>query len=592
MKRIPITEKEDFRFSDHVKVGMVIATNFTDRPNHEPIVGCVGEINEETNSVYIWQNEMNGAIGKEHPSSRGFMYSYYLPNVICGDVKWSTALYLDIIDERQEFRLSKSFKKIKLLKKTNLLEYAHALKKKGKIIAPNIKRIRKTFHLHNDMRAKYISTLREFNCMSNDKGEIAMLSNISNDGYIMAGKRKMKLTKWAMATAKKIMHISDKQTEAMLNKLSQLINTANNGSRVIISNKVADCLTASDVVCGDWGSCQAIKASRNGANAIYYLNEGMYVATIENEQELKTWRAWITKATVTYMDKTEDTGYVMGRQYPHREDFGDKILEEFGKQILGWKKGNIHRHFPNGIVRVNSPEDGKEGARTPHPDAENETYRMLLHKRSASDVLRVNINFNTKHSVCKDCHEIKLIDEMDLSGTCCECGGWVPRKEQNDDDELFTCTFCNEQYPVEDANNTPMGQICNDCYHEHVSICDHCGCPMWNDDAFYIEGDTYCEDCFSEIGTKCDECEDTFHETFIVDGRSVCDACARIIKQEKKKKAEKIEAEKAEEHEDSGEQEIRAAIEVNELAEETNDTQHRQCTASTDDECREERNHV
>ena len=105
--------------------------------------------------------------------------------------------------------------------------------------------------------------------------------------------------------------------------------------------------------------------------------------------------------------------------------------------------------------------------------------------------------------------EVMIMDEQ---RTCSMCGTHVPAEELHsfEEQELCTrcledstvlCCHCDERIWLSDNAGTDTFPLCQDCYDDHYTRCERCGCILHQDAAFYPEDDRYnerpyCSDCY------------------------------------------------------------------------------------------------
>lgn len=94
------------------------------------------------------------------------------------------------------------------------------------------------------------------------------------------------------------------------------------------------------------------------------------------------------------------------------------------------------------------------------------------------------------------------------------------------EDNVRKCYFCGE--PVEDDGYEFDGTtMCEDCYCDRVSVCDHCGEFMWADDAVSDDNTTVCDYCYDNYYYRCDHCDSLVRASdAVTDGEThLCERC-------------------------------------------------------------------
>ncbi len=186
-----------------------------------------------------------------------------------------------------------------------------------------IHRVRKTYQVINDITEEMETLLRRWGV----QGEFQVINN----GYIKTNRSTMKIGKFMGKI------LTESQFKDFNSRYSDLLSKAKQTGTLILSNKLSDCLCASNYTQG-WGSCQAFDYGddcRGSANLIYYLSSNTYIAVVENDDGVKIFRQWIHMGnlvdnTTGIEKRTENIGIVFGRPYPGP----NKMLENYIRQTF------------------------------------------------------------------------------------------------------------------------------------------------------------------------------------------------------------------------------------------------------------------
>lgn len=88
----------------------------------------------------------------------------------------------------------------------------------------------------------------------------------------------------------------------------------------------------------------------------------------------------------------------------------------------------------------------------------------------------------------------------------------------DDEEKTFICDDCNIRYIFneDDVIYNPDGnQICHNCLDDNYRYCDHCGCLMHCDDAYWDDRDgCYCADCIDTYGRFDDDYDDDEYSSY------------------------------------------------------------------------------
>lgn len=128
--------------------------------------------------------------------------------------------------------------------------------------------------------------------------------------------------------------------------------------------------------------------------------------------------------------------------------------------------------------------------------------------------------FGEMYSICHACNEYAITDDMT---TAQDTGDLYCEDCAND---LYTCSDCDDT--VTEINLTVDNRtICQRCYENNYTTCEHCDEIVHCDNIQWIDETTLCDDCACEETTSCYECGDRhFDETmFSTQNGLVCEAC-------------------------------------------------------------------
>ncbi len=102
--------------------------------------------------------------------------------------------------------------------------------------------------------------------------------------------------------------------------------------------------------------------------------------------------------------------------------------------------------------------------------------------------------------------------------------------EVNEDDEVMvSCSNCNDEHNEDHSYSFDGDVYCEECYHEHFSMCEGCEDTFCNDDIVYseVEEKHYCQSCFDENVRVCCSCSSEVSEDdcYIGDDDTYCQDC-------------------------------------------------------------------
>lgn len=89
---------------------------------------------------------------------------------------------------------------------------------------------------------------------------------------------------------------------------------------------------------------------------------------------------------------------------------------------------------------------------------------------------------------------------------------------------LLSCSMCEEK--IKQYYNEEL-KICDHCFEEHHCYCGRCDEVLYNEDAEYVEYETFCEDCFLEEFNYCYSCGEVTHRDYSIwrDDVVYCEPC-------------------------------------------------------------------
>lgn len=78
--------------------------------------------------------------------------------------------------------------------------------------------------------------------------------------------------------------------------------------------------------------------------------------------------------------------------------------------------------------------------------------------------------------------------------------------------ETFTCGFCHQEHPISERHFFDDTELCEACYRDETTTCDHCGNRIWVEEDCESDGyTTLCANCYNRYYTRCTECERILH---------------------------------------------------------------------------------
>ena len=116
----------------------------------------------------------------------------------------------------------------------------------------------------------------------------------------------------------------------------------------------------------------------------------------------------------------------------------------------------------------------------------------------------------------------------------------------------YMCEHCNCHLTEDEARYTDYEVLCEDCYNELYTFCEHCDSEILVDDAIVAEnGEVYCDSCRDKYLGYCDECgeyydinEHSFYEMknsemwcekcIIRNNILICNDCGIVLEEDEK----------------------------------------------------------
>lgn len=139
-------------------------------------------------------------------------------------------------------------------------------------------------------------------------------------------------------------------------------------------------------------------------------------------------------------------------------------------------------------------------------------YHNIVANVGVLDIVQPTLEFLTPYSVDWDYQEFNVQDAN---------GG-------------MECEWCHDKIDEDDHYNAPNGDaICEDCYENHISSCEHCGEATDNDEMSEVtvienHQENWCEGCVSNDATTCDICADLVSQDNALmteDNYWICEDC-------------------------------------------------------------------
>lgn len=73
-------------------------------------------------------------------------------------------------------------------------------------------------------------------------------------------------------------------------------------------------------------------------------------------------------------------------------------------------------------------------------------------------------------------------------------------------EETRYCALCHCELSADEDYECNGEQLCESCWEEHTTTCDHCGETIWANDSVSDDSTTLCQCCFDDHYRRCEEC--------------------------------------------------------------------------------------
>ena len=80
------------------------------------------------------------------------------------------------------------------------------------------------------------------------------------------------------------------------------------------------------------------------------------------------------------------------------------------------------------------------------------------------------------------------------------------------EDERRYCSICHCELDDSDDYEVEGQQLCESCFEERTTTCDHCGETIWASDSICDDRTTLCECCFDDHYRRCETCGRIIHD--------------------------------------------------------------------------------
>lgn len=74
------------------------------------------------------------------------------------------------------------------------------------------------------------------------------------------------------------------------------------------------------------------------------------------------------------------------------------------------------------------------------------------------------------------------------------------------EEEIFICSCCDGEFPIEEVMYVGEEPICGDCYDENTVVCSHCGDAIWSDSNAGNDSISLCQRCYDNHYVTCEHC--------------------------------------------------------------------------------------
>ncbi len=254
-------------------------------------------------------------------------------------------------------------------------------------------------------------------------------------------------------------------------RLSRLIQDCKITGRMVMSVHPLDFLSSSETV-HNWHSCHALDGEYRAGNLSHMADRHTFMIYLKSDKDYQLPNfpfEWNSKKWRMLVYAREDLKlFVRGRQYPFSNDYAVQVAT---KRLIGDKHDLTN--FTNWksvgycINQIMKDEIGSL------------QFNDCLNSSSYSPLAIYDLEIENSLSDSENPLKMKIGDGIE----CLECG----------------------EHMVSYASSVS----CDEC--AGYVYCDCCGEPAYEDDMYYLDGETLCESCWDEMGIYCDSCEETFN---------------------------------------------------------------------------------
>ena len=79
-------------------------------------------------------------------------------------------------------------------------------------------------------------------------------------------------------------------------------------------------------------------------------------------------------------------------------------------------------------------------------------------------------------------------------------------------EETRYCALCHCELSADEDYECDGEQLCESCWEEHTTTCDHCGDVIWANDSISDNSTTLCQCCFDDHYRRCEGCGRILHD--------------------------------------------------------------------------------
>lgn len=80
------------------------------------------------------------------------------------------------------------------------------------------------------------------------------------------------------------------------------------------------------------------------------------------------------------------------------------------------------------------------------------------------------------------------------------------------EDERRFCTLCHAELSEDEDYEVDGDQLCESCFEEHTTTCNHCGETLWANDSICDDRITLCSCCYDDHYRRCEGCGRILHD--------------------------------------------------------------------------------